>query len=56
MLHQLTPRLEKNDIDWMNSILNTCLREANSDREVLIICQSIKIVQKKKKKTVRKKL
>ena len=55
MLHQLTPRLEKNDIDWMNSILNTCLREANSNRKVLIICQSIKIVQDLKK-TVRKKL
>ena len=54
MLHQLTPRLEKNDIDWMNSILNTCLREANSDREVLIICQSIKIVQDIKKKLLEK--
>ena len=30
MLNQLTPRLEKNDIDWMKSILSTCLREANS--------------------------
>lgn len=50
MLHQLTPRLEKNDIDWMKSILNTCLREANSGREVLIICKSIKIVKDIKKK------
>ena len=50
MLNQLTPRLEKNDIDWMKSILSTCLREANSGREVLIICQTIKTVQDIKEK------
>ena len=45
MLFQLTPRLVKNDIDWMKSILSTCVREAKSGREVLIICKSIKIVK-----------
>lgn len=45
MLFQLLPRLEKNDTDWMNTIINTCLREAKSEREVLIICKSIKIVE-----------
>ena len=49
MLNQLTPRLECNDTYWMKSIINTCLREANFDREVLIICMSIKIVQDIKK-------
>ena len=45
MLIQLSPRLEINDIDWMKSILSTCLREAKSGREVLIICKTIKVVQ-----------
>jgi preprotein translocase subunit SecA len=49
MLNQLTPRLECNEIDWMKSIINTCLREAKFGREVLIICMSIKIVQDIKK-------
>ena len=46
MLVQLLPRLEKNDIDWLNTITKTCLREAKYEREVLIICKSIKIVEK----------
>ena len=46
MLIQLLPRLEKNDKDWMNSIIKTCLREAKFGREILIICKSIKIVNK----------
>ena len=50
MLFQLTPRLVKNDIDWMKSILSTCVREAKSGREVLIICKSIKIVNDIKEK------
>ena len=54
MLNQLTPRLECNDIDWMKSIINTCLREANFGREVLIICMSIKIVQDIKKQIEKK--
>ena len=46
MLIQLLPRLEKNDIDWLNTVTKTCLREAKFGREVLIICKSIKIVEK----------
>ena len=46
MLVQLLPRLEKNDIDLLNTITKTCLREAKFGREVLIICKSIKIVEK----------
>ena len=38
----------------MKSIINSCIREANSGREVLIICQSIKIVQDIKKQLEKK--
>ena len=45
MLKQLNPRIGIDDTKWMNSILNTCLREAICGMEVLIICKSIKIVE-----------
>ena len=34
MLKELNPRLEKNNLDWMKSILSTCTRESNSGKEV----------------------
>ncbi len=56
MLKQLKPRMEIDDTKWMNSILNTCLREAICGMEVLIIYKSIKIVEEIKESYINSKI